>query len=658
MANINTKREKRALLFANYSAIEPLGLLHLAGAARDEGWARKIMLIKDNDFSDLHDLIADYKPDVVGANIYTGWHNQAGEAFERIRQDNPGIITIAGGPQPTYSPLRAAEFADFVVMSEGFGAFKRILRGEAGQGGILTTPKISKEELQRLGLENPSKHPDRIFPLPDREGFYADYPEHAKSKIKSMITMTGCPYSCTYCYNSSTPGDIDLPDTLAQQLATSLGTSGRLFPSNVREMEDILREGREIAENWPAEVIYFQDDVFGFDDKKGGTLEQMANRWPDEVGMPFHAQMRFEMTSSDKRLELIRLAGGFGLTLAIESADPVHRAEILDRRMKDQIVQEGVKKILDDYGFRLRTEQISALPTGTTSVPTPINLEADLGILKYNMDLMNSTQNGRENMMAWLSTFAPYVGTKLGNLAIQEGFYHDENNGDVPDTFFNHSVLKFMSEWAGPEIAQLRKNAAMFGLKANRKTLSREQVEAAKKAQEEYDLACQKLREDDSAWLSEEENEHYRRQNGEFRKKFSAFLYVPEGDELARNYLTNMGEPYSYERLGREIEAHLNTRTDKISIELREKIASLRRMTSTSAANFGESRVLSDLAAYFAVLPNGEESMERFVAYGRSKGYSAGTLTDSTRHGLYEDLLYSNTGKKDKDLSAEFAESC
>ena len=45
--------KKRVLLAASYSVIEPLGLLHLGGLARDLGWERKYFLLKGNDSEEL-----------------------------------------------------------------------------------------------------------------------------------------------------------------------------------------------------------------------------------------------------------------------------------------------------------------------------------------------------------------------------------------------------------------------------------------------------------------------------------------------------------------------------------------------------------------------------------------------------------------------------
>ncbi len=226
-------RKKRILFGASYSAIEPLGLLHLAGLARSIGWDPKIHLVKDHDFESFFEKVKDFKPDAVGFNVYTGNHTQLADAFKKLRTDFPGVMILVGGPHATYFPVDSLKYADYVVMSEGFGGLRHILNGTA-KPGILPMQNIER------------------CPRPDRRVFYEDYPEHAESYIKSLITMTGCPYTCTYCYNSSTPADLSdsLPDHIAASLGKAMGMGGRLFPKNVRDLDDIIAEGKEIAENF------------------------------------------------------------------------------------------------------------------------------------------------------------------------------------------------------------------------------------------------------------------------------------------------------------------------------------------------------------------------------------------------------------------------
>jgi len=579
--------KKRILFGASYSAIEPLGLLHLAGLARDEGWERTFHLVKNHNFNEFFERVEEFKPDVVGFNVYTGNHIQLAEAFKKLKKDYPNISTIVGGPHPTYFPEESKKFGDYVVMSEGFGALKKILRGEAKMGIL---PMESKEE----------------FPHPDRKTFYSEYPEHGKSKIKSIITMTGCPYTCTYCYNSSTPEDLKggISPELAEQLAKKMGIGGRLFPNNVRSVESIVKEGIEISENWPTKLLYVQDDVHGLNTK--GWLQDFAFRWPKEVGLPYHAQMRWEMTANDdgkRRLDLIQKAGCFGLTLAIEAADPIIRKEVLSRAMPENLMYDGMKDIIG-RGLKVRTEQITGLPYGATTERTAMNLEADLQLVELNVDLRKKT--GGPNM-AWASTLAPYKRTKLGSYCEEKGHYSGDNS-DVPDTFFDKSVLKFPKEWVGPRLEQLKFSP--------------------------------------SIWLDSGDLERYRDQNAELRRIFNFVTLVPEGHKLARNYLTSE-EPFSYERLGRETEEHLlllSMSQNQDAAEMLANISSIRKFASNGKVPKEFKKSVNNLAPYFASIPKPELAIERAISYAQKKEnnyeLTPNILSTAIRHHLYDEVLY------------------
>ena len=576
--------KKRVALGAAYSAIEPLGLLHLGGLARDEGWDREYILVKDHDYEPFFKFVKAFKPDVVGFTVYTGNDRKLHEAFKRLKQDFPSIQTIVGGYHPTYFPEESLGSADFVVMSEGFNSFRKILRGQAKPGIMPLT------ELE-------------TFPFPDRETFYKEYPEHARSKIKSMITMTGCPYGCTYCYNSSTLKELKIsPEVAAAFIKQGMGE--RLFPQNIRNLDSILREGREINERWPAETIYFQDDVFGFDDKVGGFLDQFSETWPEQVGIPFHYQMRWEMTKSDKRLDLIKKAGASGATHAIEAADPEMRKKILDRHMDDEVVFDGMEKLMK-LGLKVRTEQITGLPWGITSNITSMNLDADLEMLEYNIRLRRVTGGPT---MAWASTLVPYLGTKIYNICEEFGFYQSDNS-DIKDSFFDRSVLRFMKEWMGPRRAKL-------------------------------------LKDDPSIWLPQDELERYRDQNAELRRKFNLFALIPEGHILARNYLTQ--PVFTNEKLSEMTLAHLrNLPNNGAANEMLTQIDYIHSLNGTISNSEQEKTIIGNLAPYFGSLPKGDLAAQRFLEYGRRKGYLPNVLADATRHHLYDNVLYS-TSKDDR----------
>jgi radical SAM superfamily enzyme YgiQ (UPF0313 family) len=562
-----TRNKKRILLGASYSNIEPLGLLHLGGLARDLGWDREYCLVEDHNYAPLLDLVRSYGPEVVGFNVYTGNHLPLWSALQRLRMDHPSITVVLGGPHATYFPVESSHWSDATVMSEGFGALEQILTNDAR--GIMP-----------MGRTHP-------FPMPDRERFYEGSPRHAQSKIKSVITMTGCPYTCTYCYNSSSTDDLDVPPELAAEIAARLGKSGRLFPKNVRPVDDVVAEGREIAEKWPTEVIYFQDDVHGFDIK--GWMVDFAQKWPVEVGIPYHAQMRWEMThgtSGSERLDLLKDAGCFGMTLAIEAADPVIRDEVLSRKMDDSLVFDGMRKLVD-RGFKVRTEQITGLPYGATTKPTPINLDADLGLVELNVRLKEETGGPT---MAWASTLAPYKGTKLGAYCEQHGHYVGDNN-DVKDTFFERSVLSFPSRWVGP----------ILGVASP-----------------------------PEVWLVGDALETYRDQNAELRRHFNLLCEVPRGHELARRYIEKGS--YSYQSLCREITDHCRELASGHDMGIWKGCLS-------PAAHPD----IKELVPYFACLPKPAEAMKKTVEYAEKNGRARidpDVLSTAIRHHLYDNVLY------------------
>lgn len=479
---------KRVLLVAAYSNIEPLGLLHLAGLARDCGYDRAIHLVANHNYASLHNFIEYYGPSIIGFNIYTGNHLQTFAAIADIRKAWPHIKIVVGGPHATYFPLACARHADWVVMSEGFKSFKDILLGVAKPGIIPFTQSMP-------------------FPAPDRQALYGRYIEFANSRIKSIIGMTGCPYRCTYCFNSSSLDDIQVTPDLIAKMAAGMNQSGRLFPLNIRQPVEIVEEAECILEHWPCtEIIYFQDDVHGFDIKQ--WLPDLATQWRQRIGIPYHAQMRWEMVNGDgglRRLDLVASAGCTGLTLAIESANSHIRKEVLDRATPQEYMYAGMHNICS-RALRVRTEQITGLPYGATSVETPINIDADLELVKLNIDLKPS--------MAWASTFAPYAGTKLGKYALNHGHYDGTENDDVPDTFFERSVLRFPQQWVGQSLDRYS-----------------------------------------DQWLTGDALERYRDQNKALRDHFNLLCLIPNGYDVAKQYL--LGDDLSFEGLCKVIK-HVN----------------------------------------------------------------------------------------------------
>jgi len=487
--------KKKVLLGAKYSVIEPLGLLHLSSIAKEEGWRPKIVLIKDNNFKDFDKTLNEFNPKYVGFTVYTGNHLPVFYYCDKLKERNKDIKIIFGGPHATYFPRESIQHSDYVVLSEGFNGFREILKDNLQQGII---PLTKQED----------------FPISDREEFYRNYPEYKNNPIKSIITQTGCPHQCTYCYNSSTLENIVSALTPIQynKMEKALAPSRRLFPIKTRSVEDVVNEISTIKKTCPkTKMIYFQDDIFI---KTGSKWIKEFSKKFSPLGLSFHAQVRFEYVNpknqkSKEKLQMMREAGCTGLTIAIESADPIVRKEVLNRNMNEDLMFNSFE-YLNQLGYKVRTEQMLGLPLGATSTPTKINLEADLETLKLNVKLKEQT--GLPTM-AWASIFAPYGGTKIGEYCKKHGFYL-KGNEDVPKTFFRKSVLNFPKKWVGPILFPNKK-----------------------------------------VWFSHEEQEDYKDKLQLLRDLFNYFALIPKGDKLAKRFLEQ--DDKSFFGLSTETRRHL-----------------------------------------------------------------------------------------------------
>lgn len=461
--------QKRVVLAWNQSVIEPLFALYLGGLMRDRGYPWTGIPIRKYDYGRLFRRVEEFGATDVGFNVYSGNHRQVFAAADRLREW--GVRVHIGGPHATYFAAACAEHADWVYRGQSFDSFAAVLdddpaafvreslfhrrfatlfdeelkrrkreRGIRDDAVLPAAEVADAEETARARLapiadtKEGREQVERVlrsrilfrdylsdtFPKPDRATFYRDNPEFAENPIKNTICGEGCPFACTYCYNVAW---------------NSPEMYGRFRRRVLRKIDDVIDELRELK-NYPTRLIYVQDDVFGFEMK---WLQEFMPRYRDEVGIPFHAQLRLELASGERgreRLGWMKLGGCTGVTVAVESGSDEVRREVLDRPMRDAHIFEGCRNIREAR-LTLRTEQILGLPTRATR-PGGSALHIDLLTLELNVLLRPE--------IAWSAIFAPYGGTELGKLCAELGLYSWQRlatNDDVCDSFFDESALDY-----------------------------------------------------------------------------------------------------------------------------------------------------------------------------------------------------------------------
>lgn len=467
---------ERIILGAEYSILEPLALYYLASIAKSEGLEQKIILGRGPDYKEWREQIQSYNPSYIGLTVYTGNHLDIGRFLKEVKKTKPELKVIVGGPHATYFPKQTLEFSDYVVVGEGFDSFRRIIRKEASPGIIL-----------------PSKR--EPFPLSFREDFYKENPKHKENRIKNVIANSGCPFSCSHCYNSARMEDN--PDFSKEQLASlkKLYSSGKFFPICQRPVKDVVDEIARIKEISPETgFLFIEDDIFGMDVR---WMREFAKEYSHMI--PFHANMRFEFVdprkdSGREKIYLLKEAGCTGLSFAIESASPVICKEVLGRNTDNELIF-SVMEAMNKAELKVRTYQMIGLPYGATIKPTKINLDADLETLELNVKLREKT--GLPTFV-WASTLAPYPGTQIANYCSKHGFYQGNFNDLAgEETYRIRSVLRHPKKWTGPDLSS------------------------------EMDV-----------WLSHDEQESYKDKLMELMNYFPIFAYIPDGHNFARKFLS------------------------------------------------------------------------------------------------------------------------
>jgi radical SAM superfamily enzyme YgiQ (UPF0313 family) len=516
----NEEKQRRILLVGRYYIIEPLGLIHLAGLMSSLGFEVDVELVKDNDFTCVYEKVNAWKPDFVGFSIWTGWHLQTFAACDRVRE--MGFTVIIGGPHATYFTNECAKHAEFVVRGDGYRNLRRIVEGELQPGVHFDSEQLAEK-----------------FPMPNRAVVYDKYPILRDSPIRSIMTSVGCPYTCSYCY--------------APEWNEMYGG----FKHTQRDVEDIIQEGVEIRNRFGAEMVYFQDDIFGFD---RAWLREFARRWKAEVGIPFHCQIRLELTrhnAGDERLDLFVEAGCTGITLAIESGDAFLREHVLHREMTDELILEGCAKIRS-RGMTLRTEQILAVPFS--------NLSTDLSTLHLN--------NLISPEMAWTSILAPYGGTEMGGVSSAFGYYAGDND-DLAEVFFDRSVMRHSStarEVIEPVVAAIVAADKSIDRAKRSKKRPLERLEAIATDVplvrsvvfvDERDAFAKKHlpgpKRDPLCtieFLDDDANDRYADQIVVLQRLFMWFSLIPEARRAAESYLTLPKEAWTWSALGKVMKEH------------------------------------------------------------------------------------------------------
>lgn len=303
----------------------PMGLALIASVLEREGYPVSIL---DANALKLHPgKVASQAPeaDIVGLTAMTPTVNAAISIARHLKQANPDLTIILGGPHAVLLPeetLATAPEIDVIVRGEGEETFIELLRALEGKRGL---DSISGITYRRNGeiVSAPTKStqvdldslPFLAYHLLPWQRYKPSPPHGRALPFAAIITSRGCPYKCAYC---------------------SKPVFGSRFrgQSPERVVDEIVYHQRKLGIN----ELAFYDDVFTLNKERAYAIaDEIIKRG---VKISWSCETRVDLVDKEL-LRHIKQAGCYAIAYGIESGSP----EILATLNKGITLQQAEEAV-------------------------------------------------------------------------------------------------------------------------------------------------------------------------------------------------------------------------------------------------------------------------------------------------------------------------
>lgn len=391
------------LLFVQSLFVEQFGIMTLAAVAKAKG--HDVALAVGSD-SHICNKAMDFKPDVVGFSVLTGYQTrylQLGKALKKDKNVKP--IILFGGPHASFFPqVVLEEGVDIVCRGEGEGALLDILDAVDTNNdlvGIENTSINQNGELKSFPMR-PLVDLDEI-PFPDRE-IYKDYSIIHDSDMITFMANRGCPFDCSFYFNKD-----------MVNMVKGLGSWVRF-----RSIENIIEEIEIVQRTKKIRFIDFHDDTFIL---KRKWLLEFLEAYDKKFSIPFICNIRADLITLDTA-KALKAAGCSRVSFGLECGDEDLRNLLLKKSLTDEQIRKAAA-VLQQVNIPFFTYNMMGLPGES--------LDDAFKTLELNVEI--GTQ------CAWTSLFQPFPSTQLADHCIEKGFLDKPISTDMPVDTHTTSLL-------------------------------------------------------------------------------------------------------------------------------------------------------------------------------------------------------------------------
>lgn len=389
-----------------YRNAEWLGIEYLSGVLKRDGHDTRLIFdpgsgdieYKFNILEKFFDLTSDmirqakeYRPGLVAFSCLTNLYPWVSKMAGLIKKEM-NVPVIVGGMHPTVLPEYVINnpAIDMICVGEGEEALSELVKSMEGGEIDYSIKNIWFKKGGRI-IRNPSRPLIQdldSLPFPDKDLFreYGCFCDRLY-----VMTGRGCPYQCTYCFNSYYRKTFSAP--------------GCAYVRR-RSVDNVMAELEFFKAKYKVKEVFFYDDIFTVNDE---WLAGFCRAYKKRVGLPFKALVHPQMIRKES-MSLLADAGCIYVDIGIESGSEELRRALLKRSMSNEDIIHTAD-ILREVGIKFCTLNIVGFPTESKEQMWQT----------YELNKKISPDG------TIVSIFYPFPKTELADFSLKNGFLNEND---------------------------------------------------------------------------------------------------------------------------------------------------------------------------------------------------------------------------------------
>lgn len=351
---------------------------------------------KEIPFAEIARKIILTKSDLVAFSCVTDNYQYQLKCAQAVKAINPKMTTIFGGIHVTAAPKSVLQegVVDAIAVGEAEYSFLEFLeKCRKNKSGLLFPDKgvngiVFKRNGRTIGQFKEGRLVDlNTLPHPSKELFFPS--SRIPGNEYKIITSRGCPYNCTYCFNS-----------VIRQMR------GKSFRIRQRSVDHVLGELLWAKEKFKIKNVFFVDDSFTTNKR---WVVEFCRRYQKEINLPFACIANPDYLN-EKVVSSLKSAGCQYIQIGIQSLDREIAVEVIHRMVTKRKITRGIA-LLKKAGIMVQVDHMLGIPGDTIK-------NQEEAILYYN-------QNRPDLISVFWLTY--YPGAAIVNTALQKGILTKED---------------------------------------------------------------------------------------------------------------------------------------------------------------------------------------------------------------------------------------